>query len=434
MRILIIEDKDSLREMLTEYLSDTNTVLSAESAEKGETLLLHQPEIVLCDLKLPKMSGLEFIKKHSKNYENTYFIMMTAFGDIPTAVEAMKCGAYDFLPKPLDLNHLKFKINKIKELIRLKKKDFLKSGEQVICKSDTFQKILNTAKQYAKGISPILITGESGVGKEVVAKYIHNNSDRKKEVFYSVNCAAIPESLLESELFGYEKGAFTGADKQKQGIFEIADNGTLFLDEIGETSLNFQVKLLRVIESNKFIRVGGNLEIPFNVRLIFATNKNIEHLIENKEFREDLFYRISTFRIHIPPLMERKEDIAALAKYFAKNLGLQIKGKPLTLDKTMINHLTSLKLKGNVRELKNLIERWVISGEKLSEGENEQNSNCLQLTDLENKTYSQIIDSVEQEILSLYLKKFKGNKQAVANKLKLNYKTLLTKLKKHNLQ
>jgi DNA-binding NtrC family response regulator len=434
MRILIIEDKKSLREMLTEYLSDNNIVLSAESAEEGENLLLHQPEIVLCDLKLPGTSGLDFIEKHSTNYNNTYFIMMTAFGDIPTAVEAMKKGAYDFLPKPLDLNHLKFKINKIKELIRLKKKEFLKSGKQVICESSIFKNILNTAKKYAKGISPILITGESGVGKEVVANYIHNNSSRKNEVFYSVNCAAIPESLLESELFGYEKGAFTGALKQKRGLFEIADNGTLFLDEIGETSLNFQTKLLRVLENNKFSRVGGSFEISSNVRVILATNKNIEKLIENKLFREDLFYRISAFTIHIPPLRERKEDIVALANYFSNTLGLQIKGKPLTLDKKMITYLTSLKLKGNARELKNLIERWVIAGEFNKENNDTTTSNCLQLTNIEDKTYSEIIDLVEQKIFSLYLEKFNGNKQSVANKLKLNYKTLLTKLKKHNIK
>jgi len=434
MRILIIEDKKSLREMLSEFLEEGNFVLSADSAEKGEKLLLHHPEIVLCDLKLPGISGLEFIQKHSKNFSNTYFIMMTAFGDIPTTVEAMKSGAYDFLSKPLDLNHLKFKLKKIRELIRLKKREAISNKNTVVFNSATFKNILNLAEKFASGIGPILITGESGTGKEIIAKFVHDKSTRNKEIFYSINCAAIPENLIESEIFGYEEGAFTGASKRKAGIFEVADNGTLLLDEIGDTSPSFQAKLLRVIENRKFIRVGGNSEISFDVRMIFATNKNLQQLVKQKLFREDLFYRISSYTIEIPPLRERKEDIKPLAQYFAGFFGLQVKGKPYKLKTETINNLENMPLPGNVRELKNYVERWVISGVE-SELNHENQSYCLEsYSDIEEKTYSEIMSETENKVFSFYLNKFKGNKQAVANALELNYKTLLTKLKKLNLK
>lgn len=433
MRILIIEDKTSLREMLDEFLSEDHSVLAAENAEIGESLLFHYPNLVLCDLKLPGMSGLEFIEKYSNDYPDTFFIMMTAFGDIPTAVDAMRLGAYDFLPKPLDLNHLKFKIRKIEDVIRLKNKDIVAKDNKIIYKSDIFNEILAMARKYSSGLSPVLITGESGTGKEVVARYIHDNSSRKNEIFYSINCAAIPENLLETELFGYEQGAFTGAQKRKKGFFEIADNGTLFLDEIGDTSINFQTKLLRVIESGKYNRVGGNSEIETDIRLIFATNKGLQKLMDKELFREDLYYRISTFKLHIPPLRERKDDIRPLANYYANYFGLQVKGTPYKLDENSIKSLEAMNLPGNVRELKNYIERWVISGEESHFKHKDEKLYSDLLKDMGNKTYSEIIEETERNLFIHYLEKFNGNKQSVADRLKLNYKTLLGKLKKYKL-
>lgn len=433
MRILIIEDKDSLREMLTDFLENDNVVLEAESAEKGEQLLHHYPDVILCDLKLPGISGLDFIEKHSSKYKETYFIMMTAFGDIPTAVDAMKKGAYDFLPKPLDLNHLNFKLKKIKELINLKNKSNLQKETKIVFKSKVFNNILESAKNYSNTLSPVLITGESGTGKEVIAKYIHQCSNRKDEIFYSINCAAIPENLLESELFGYEEGAFTGANKRKKGILEFADNGTLFLDEIGDTSIGFQTKLLRVLEERKFKRVGGNSLIDFNIRFLFATNKDLLNLISNNSFREDLYYRISTFQIFIPPLRERKEDIKPLAIHFAEYFGYQVLGKPFKLTEKELNSLSEMEFLGNVRELKNYVERWVITGEKEKRKTNKKNLNSL-INDFENKSFSEIIENVEKEILEINMIKYNGNKQAVSDKLKLNYKTLLSKLKKYEIK
>ncbi len=369
-RVLIVEDRDSLREMLKEFLSERYYVFDAVSAEEAEKHLIHYPDIVLCDLKLPGKSGLDFIDIVKEKCPESEIIIMTAFGDIPTAVEAMKKGAFDFIPKPLDLNLLNVLLSKAEKTIALKRRiESGKEGFDIVGESTVFKKTLSLAKKYAKNNFPVLILGESGSGKEVLAKYIHLNSDRKDKMFVAINSAAIPETLFESELFGYSKGAFTGAINSKKGLIEIAEGGTVFFDEIGDMPLPLQAKILRLVETGEYQRIGGNDFLKANVRFIFATNRNLEKAVKEGNFREDLYHRISAFKLKIPPLRERVEDIPLLVEYFLKKTGADNNLIKLALQPEILERLKSFKWKGNVRELKNLVEKWVIFGEIILNGD-----------------------------------------------------------------
>ncbi len=430
-RILIIEDRDSLRNMLVRFLSG-HEVLSAASAEEAEPLLLHYPEIVLCDLKLPGISGLDFIRKTTPKFQETLFIMMTAFGDIPTAVEAMKAGAYEFMPKPLDLNHLSIVLKRAIETLKLRRIVSLDGDQTIIGESPAILETMKIASRFAPLDCSVLLYGESGTGKEILARWIHSHSKRQKTMFWGINCAAIPESLLESELFGHEPGAFTGAARLKKGYFELADESTLFLDEIDKTSANFQAKILRAVDTGEFYRLGSSTPLKSNARLIFATNRDLKKLITNGKFRTDLFHRISATTITLPALRERTGDIRLLAKHFADKLGRQITGSPLVLPESAIRFLENYDWPGNIRELKNTIERWVILGieqplthdKEISPGKSGIHIN------FGTKNYSEIIHSLEKELFLYQLKKHKGNKLAASQELKMNYKTFLSKLKK----
>jgi DNA-binding NtrC family response regulator len=380
-RILIVDDEKSQRDMLAGFLKKEGYAM--ETAESGKIALelIDQKyfELALVDLKMPEMDGIELLEKLKEQHPEIQVIMMTAYGTVETAVEAIKKGAYHYIGKPINLDELKLDIKKalnnqrilienryLKEELEQQYKDL-----KIIGESKAINEVLSTVARVAPTDSTILIRGESGTGKELVARAIHALSQRKNEKFIPVSCAALPETLLESELFGYEKGAFTGATKKREGRFELADGGTLFLDEIGDIPLETQVKLLRVIESQEFERLGGKDTLKVDVRIISATNQDLEKKINEKTFREDLYYRLNVISIPIPPLRERKNDIIHLVEYFIKKsnqkCGRDIKG----ITQRAREILLSYDWPGNVRELENIIERGVVlsRGEALDESD-----------------------------------------------------------------
>ncbi len=369
-RILVVDDEEAQRQQLAGFLEKQG--FSVKSAESGkDALVLCQEshfEVALLDLKMPGMDGIEFLKILKELNPEIQVIMMTAHGTVETAVEAMRMGAYHYVNKPINLDELKLNISKALEKYHLLQenkylKDELESkfkDLQIIGNSHVIKEVLSTVSRVAKTKSTVLIRGESGTGKEMVARAIHALSDRGDKRFVAVSCAALPETLFEAELFGHEKGAFTGAIKRKEGRFELADGGTLFLDEVGDIPLETQVKLLRVLESQEFERLGGKETLKVDVRIISATNQDLENSIKEKRFREDLYYRLNVISILIPPLRERKEDILILADHFIqkanRKCGKRIKG----ITPEVKDIILSYDWPGNVRELENVIERGVV--------------------------------------------------------------------------
>jgi len=369
-RILIIDDEKSIRNSLKDILEyekyETDDAPDAITAL--ELLNTNSYDAILCDIKMPKMDGIELLDKISEITE-TPVIMISGHGTIDTAVEAIKKGAFDFLSKPLDLNRILITIRNamdknslVKQTKILKKK--ISSKYEMIGQSPAIVHIQNMIEKVAPTDARVLITGENGTGKELVAHWLHEKSKRDKGLFIEVNCAAIPSELIESQLFGHEKGAFTSAIKQRKGDFEQASGGTIFLDEIGDMSLSAQAKVLRALQENKITRVGGENEIPVNVRVIAATNKNLNNEISQSLFREDLYHRLSVVLIHVPSLKERVEDIPLLAKYFMNDI-CSSQGKPeITFTDEALDELKKLNWTGNIRELKNVIERLSIFCDK----------------------------------------------------------------------
>lgn len=365
-KILIVDDEKSVRETLREMLEyEGYEVVEADSGLQALDLFSQNSfDVVLCDIKMPGMDGMELLDKILQSYDIPV-IMISGHGTIDTAVDAIKKGAFDFIIKPFDLNRLLISIrnaldrsNLMEETKRLKSK--LTKKYALIGESDVMKKLKTNIERIAPTDARVLIVGENGTGKENIAHWLHELSPRSKGPFIEVNCAAIPSELIESELFGHEKGAFTSAIKSKKGSFELANNGTLFLDEIGDMSLAAQAKVLRTLEENKITHVGGEKEIPVNVRVIAATNKNLVEEIQNKRFREDLFHRLAVIIIEVPPLRERKEDIPLLIDYFLQEFSEAMKKSPLTFEPDAIEYLKELPWRGNVRELRNIIERLMI--------------------------------------------------------------------------
>jgi two-component system nitrogen regulation response regulator NtrX len=363
MRILIIDDEKSVRESLEDILKDEGyPVISASTGREGILKAVEtQPDVILLDLFLPGMSGIEVLKKLSeeKITELSTIIVISGHGTIETAVKAIKLGAFDFIEKPINLERLLSTIEKAKRQLQLiKTRNILfESRESLIGESPAMKNLKETIEIVSKVDSTVLIIGESGTGKELVARSIHRLSKRADKPFVDINCAAIPDNLIESELFGYEKGAFTGATKGKKGKFEIADEGTLFLDEIGDMPMLAQSKLLRVLEERKISRIGSVDNIPVDVRVIAATNKNLEEEVKRGNFREDLFYRINVVPIYVPPLRERGEDIIILAEHFLSAFSKDYKREKPELSDDVKEIMLGYSWPGNVRELKNLMER-----------------------------------------------------------------------------
>src|SRR5688572_20828199 len=369
-RILIADDHDALRRGLARGLTEAGH--EVEEASNGNAAIerLHDNyfDVVLSDLKMGGSDGMDVLRTTRALHPTTAVILMTAFGSVNTAVEAMKIGASDYVQKPFEIEEMEVKIEKALEHKRLKHElEYLRGTQQdiyefdkIVGSSSALQHVLDIVKKVAKSNTTVLIRGETGTGKELIAGATHHNSLRANRNFVKVNCAALQENLLESELFGHEKGAFTGADKQRIGRFEQADGGTLFLDEIGDMSANTQAKILRVLQEHEFERLGGTRTIKVDVRLIAATNRDLTTMVESGHFREDLYYRLNVVTIEMPPLRERKEDVAALAGFFIKRFSGELKKKIEGLDPDALKLLMRYHWPGNIRELENAIERAML--------------------------------------------------------------------------
>jgi DNA-binding NtrC family response regulator len=378
-KILVIDDEKSIRTTLQEILQyESHEVDLASSGPEGlEMFAQKKYDIVLCDIKMPEMDGLEVLEKlFAKSYD-AQVIMISGHGNVENAVQAIKHGAYDFIQKPLDLNRLLITIRNamdksslISETVVLKKK--VSKTLEMIGESPAITQVKEMIEKVAPTDARVLITGENGTGKELVARWLHDKSERSSHPFVEVNCAAIPSELIESELFGHEKGAFTSAIKQRKGKFEQADGGTLFLDEIGDMSLSAQAKVLRALQEHKITRVGSDSDINVNVRIVAATNKNLKEEIEKNQFREDLYHRLSVILIHVPSLNERIEDISLLCTYFNEIICAEY-GMPLkTITPDAIKALQEINWTGNIREFRNVLERLIILCDKQITGNDVQ--------------------------------------------------------------
>ncbi|MEI8049407.1 MAG: sigma-54 dependent transcriptional regulator [Bacteroidota bacterium] len=365
-RILIIDDERAIRNALREILEYENyQVDDAEDGSSGLDLVSKESyDVILCDIKMPKIDGIEVLENIMKTTD-VPVVMISGHGTIETAVEAIRKGAYDFIAKPLDLNRLLITLRNamdksrlVTETKALKRK--VSKQYEMIGESPAITKIKDLIERVAPTDARVLITGESGTGKELVARWLHEKSNRIQGPFVEVNCAAIPSELIESVLFGHEKGSFTSAIKQRKGDFEQANNGTIFLDEIGDMSLSAQAKVLRALQENKIMRVGGEKDIPVNVRVLAATNKNLLEEIANKTFREDLYHRLSVILIRVPSLNEREDDIPILANYFVEQICENNGRPPIQFTDEALEELKTIKWTGNIRELRNVVERLVI--------------------------------------------------------------------------
>ncbi len=452
--ILIVEDKDSMAEMLRETLAaEGYHIILATDGQKGIRCLRDSHvDLVLTDLKLPKKDGLEVLKSSKAENPLLPVIVMTAFGTVEKAVAAMKEGAFDFITKPFDTDHLIILIKRALENQRLVTENLLLRDElegkfgmpKIIGRSQAITEVAQNVQKVAPAKTTVLLLGESGTGKELFARAIHHLSNRKEYPFVPINCAAIPRELLETELFGHEKGSFTGAEARKVGKFELADKGTIFLDEIAEMDLALQAKILRVIQEGEIERVGGVRSITIDVRIVAASNKDIEKAVQEKLFREDLFYRLNVFPIVIPPLRDRKEDLPLLAEYFIAKYCRELKTAPKTISAEVLETLMSYPWKGNVRELENCIERAIIltDGDEIGEDHIMLNRQMTTEAALRNLPSSGALEVVAREAVRIAeterirkaLKETKGNKTRAAELLQVSYKTLLTKIKDYAIE
>ena len=437
--ILIVDDEESVRDSLYNwFIEDGYRVETAENARKALALLeSDQFDIILADIKMPGMDGLEMLRRIKSIKPEAIVIIMTAFATVDTAVKALKDGAYDYVTKPFDPDDLTHLIRNATKQISLedenenlkKKVITLENVEDLIGTSEAMKDLLREVESVAQTNSSVIITGESGTGKELVARAIHANSPRRFFPFVSVHCGALTESLLESELFGHEKGAFTGAMYNRKGRFEMADSGSIFLDEIATISPKMQVELLRVLESKTFIRVGGNKEISSDFRVICATNKDLKSMVEQGTFREDLFYRLNVVNIHIPPLRDRTADIPLLVEYFIKKYCLSMNKPPALIDPTALKRLQEFNYPGNIRELENMIERAIVVGD----------GKRITLRDLPlEKTIvnssAESLDDFERAFILQILHKYSWNISRTAKALKVDRVTLYHKIRKYDLK
>ena len=450
-RVLIVDDEENFRHMLSVILKKEG--YDVEAASNGEEALqkvtLSPYDEVLCDIRMPKMDGLDFLNEAKKAGVDATIIMMSAYGTVDIAIEAIKLGAYDYISKPFKPDEVILTLKKAEERERLRKEnEFLRkevkkeySFENIISKNKQMQKIFEVITKVAQYKSTILITGESGTGKELVARALHYNTDRAQNPFVAVNCGAIPENLLESELFGHAKGAFTDAIRTKKGLFEEADGGTLFLDEIGELPPQLQVKLLRVLQEGEIRRIGESKPIQVDVRIVAATVKDLVKEVNEGRFRDDLFYRINVLPIHIPPLRERNEDVPLLTAHFIRKYSQAMSKNVVGIDSRALEALMNYKWYGNVRELENTIERAIV----LTDRENIEMENLpleiqnfqeeILLEPLAEEEYSIKKSSrfLEMNLIKKALKKTKGNHTHAAKLLELSHRALLYKIKEYGI-
>ena len=450
-KVLIVDDEIDSLELMQElfeskgYISDTAT----NGVEAINKIKLQEPDIVLTDIRMPEMDGMQLLNFLIKDHPNIPVIMITAHGTVEAAVEAMRIGAKDYILKPIRLDEILAKVERITQLNSLiKENEYLLNRLQqtydftnMIGKTDKVQELFKLVKDVAATNTTVLIRGESGTGKELIANAIHYNSTRVKRPFVKVNCGVLAESLLESELFGHVRGAFTGAIKDKIGRFELANGGTLFLDEIGDISLNMQLKLLRVLQEGEFERVGGTETLKVDVRIIAATNKDLERAMDEGKFRQDLYYRLNVIPIEVPPLRERKDDIKYLIYYFMEKFN-KIYGKNIAeIDPKAMSLMENYQYPGNIRELENLIERIIVLDKKgniktsdlpayIRAAEVEEVDDDVDL----DKGLSYLVENYERKLIVNALEKNGFNKFQTAKQLQMNRSTFLSKLKKYGIQ
>ena len=458
-QILIVEDKDSLRTMLRHALErQGHAVIEArDQAEALKTLQQAQPSLVLSDLRLPEGDGFGVLRASKEIDPDVPVIVMTAYGSIEDAVTAMKEGALDFLAKPVDPDHLLLLVSRALEQRRLVNENLLMKEElavrrgapQLVGDDPSLRKVFASLQRAASTDTTVLIEGESGTGKELFARSLHALSSRADAPFVAINCAAIPDTLLETELFGHEKGAFTGAVSRKPGKFEMAHRGTLFLDEIGDLPLALQAKILRALEERRFERVGGTVLVTVDVRLVAATNRGLRAAVAARRFREDLFFRLSVFPITVPPLRDRGNDIPLLARYFVDRFCRELKKKSLVLSSAALETLQSYRWPGNVRELQNCIERAVILADGDSILPRHLNLSFVDTTPAEeppnpwghmdfsgtlSDVTKRVVADVERVKIRDVMREAEGNKGRAAELLQISYKNLLAKLKEHGIE
>jgi len=452
MTVLIIDDEPGLRQTVSLILSGEGyEVLVASDGEEGLARALeHKPDIILCDVRMPRLSGLHFLERYQAEGGTGLVIMMTAYGSVDLAIEAMKKGAYDYISKPFSADQvilalrkaeereaLRREVGRLREEVRIERR-----FEEIVTRSAAMQEALAMATRVARYPSPVLITGESGTGKELVARLIHSQSDRAHCNFVPLNCGAIPENLLEAELFGYTRGAFTGADRDRPGLFEEAAGGTLFLDEIGEMPALLQVKLLRALQEGEVRRLGENRAREVDVRIIAATNKDLEEEIRAGRFRQDLYYRVAVVPIHLIPLRQRREEIPHLARHFVEahneRLRLEVKG----IEPDALRLLTEYSWPGNVRELENTIERAMVmaTGPKITVADLPSHitnpvpaidSPELSMDELSVKKHSA---ALERRLIIRALERTRGNKTKAAELLELSSRALLYKMRDYQIE
>jgi DNA-binding NtrC family response regulator len=439
-RILVVEDEEKLRRIIELQLIDSGFEVEKAGRAEEALPLIDRSDLVLTDFKLPGMSGLEMLQLIRRQDSHVPVIVMTAFGTVENAVEAMKAGAADFLLKPFSLDHLTTVVNKALEIRTLRDENRKLKEElgrryqwdNIVGRSPAMQEIFATIMRVAPTRATVLLAGESGVGKDLIARAIHFHSPRKERPFVKINCTALPENLMESELFGYEKGAFTGATTSKPGKFEQADTGTVMLDEIGDVPANIQVKLLRVLQEREFERLGSNKTMHIDVRVIAATNRDLRRALEEGTFREDLYYRLNVVPIEIPPLRERKEDIPYLARHFVEKLSPETGGQVRGITDAAIDKLMQYPWPGNVRELENVIERSMVMalGDKLDAGDIrlDMNLRARHTSGEMALPEGMSLDQYEQELIRNALKQADGNKSHAARILGLTRNALRYRL------
>ena len=454
-KILVVDDEPIKRVTVTDFLLKNGyEVFFCENATGGlEIFRAENPDIVITDLKMPEMDGIEFLKEIKKISPETIVIMMTAYATVETAVEAMKHDAYDYITKPFELDELLLMIKRIEELQRLKsenielKEKLFEKYEccNIVGKSKMMREIYELISCIANTQSTVLVQGESGTGKELVANAIHYNSKRRNNPLIKVNCAVFNENLLESELFGHEKGSFTGAIGRKPGRFELANGGTIFFDDIDDLPLSIQVKLLRVLQEREFERVGGTNPIKVDIRVIAATKENLLEKVRNGEFRKDLYYRINVVNIELPPLRERSEDIALLFDYFLKKFCKREAKEIPKIEPEAMQELISYYWPGNVRELENIVEQMVtvMKGDMLTADMVKKRIDYFQYTGSfvdvtklhpDNRVFNEIMEQAEKELIAWALNESKGNKTIGAQLLKMKRSTFCDKVNKYGLE
>ncbi len=450
LNILLIDDEPAQLTSIQSFLKRRNyTVYTAESGSEGMAVLQGKNvDLVFTDFRMPDMNGLEVVKSVKAFHPGIAVVVMTAFSDTEDAVRVIKEGAYDYLSKPVNLDELEILVQKVRDHRTLvSENSLLKEQLQekhhfntIISKSNAMETVMNTAGRVAKSKATVLIRGESGTGKELIARAIHDSSDRKDRPLITVNCAALPEGLLESELFGHEKGSFTGAASRRIGRFEQADGGTLFIDEIGDIGQQTQVKLLRALQFGEFERVGGSETIKTNVRVITATNRNLETLIQQSQFREDLYYRINVVTITLPPLRERKTDIPILSRHFIEKYSQENHKKITELSKEAEDTLMRYHFPGNVRELENLIERAVVLARQEIITVDDLPPNLEMKSGSEifdpynlSKPYKDKVSAFEKTMIEKALEMKHGNQSRAAELLGISERHLRSRMQKLNI-